>query len=204
MSVLCVIPTWRIARPSSSCKLVATVQSRCECRSMPTLRDLAFDAATHSSASRVVPPLVPFMLGVGGTARESTSRTSRESPCHPYCAGVTGTRRHVTWSAHNPKVAGSNPAPATNEIAGKARCESAGPSACGAENGAATRRIRRRRGAAEPEGRAFSPRNATCSCRPVPVAPVACRSVPRVDPASGIDDALRRNRIGSITRRSGA
>jgi hypothetical protein len=110
--------------------------------------------------------------------------------------------RYGTGSAHNPKVAGSNPAPATNEIAGEARCESAGPSACGAENGAARRRSRRRRGAVQPEGHAFPSRSATCSCRCAPVAPVACRSVPRVERVRGVDGALHRNRVGSIARRS--
>ena len=62
-----------------------------------------------------------------------------------------GSRRYEKvehWPAHNPKVAGSNPAPATNENAGEARCESAGPSACGAENGADIADSRRERGAA--------------------------------------------------------
>ena len=42
--------------------------------------------------------------------------------------------RNAGWSslvarrAHNPKVVGSNPTPATREIAGQGRCESTGPS----------------------------------------------------------------------------
>ena len=43
-----------------------------------------------------------------------------------------------------------------------------------------------------PKVSAFSPRSAARSCRPVPVAPVACRSVPRVDRASGADSERRR------------
>ncbi len=45
--------------------------------------------------------------------------------------------RNAGWSslvarrAHNPKVVGSNPAPATKEDVGKGRCESTGPSAVG-------------------------------------------------------------------------
>ncbi len=92
--------------------------------------------------------MVPFIAGLGGTGREWASRPSREWPRQPYCTGVDGSRRYGTGPAHNPKVAGSNPAPATNEIAGQARRASAGPSACGAGFGADIANSRRERGAA--------------------------------------------------------
>jgi hypothetical protein len=75
-----------------------------------------------------------------------------------------------------------------------------GPS--GAGFGADIANSRRERGAVQPEGRAFRSLSAASSCRRVPVAPAACRSVPRVDRAGGADDEGRRSRIGPITRRS--
>ena len=39
----------------------------------------------------------------------------RETPAQRYETGSEGTTGDVEFHAHNPKVAGSNPAPATNE-----------------------------------------------------------------------------------------
>jgi hypothetical protein len=50
----------------------------------------------------------------------------RERPAQRYCEGRPGTGWDVDQAAHNPKVAGSNPAPATNRTAG------VGPAECGA------------------------------------------------------------------------
>ncbi len=146
--------------------------------------------------------MVPCSAALKGSRRDSTSRASRVSPCQRYCMGATGSRGERLPEAHNPKVVGSNPTPATNENAGQARCESIGPSACGAEIGAARRQFCRRRGAVQPEGRAFRSRSAACLCRRVPVAPVACRSVPQSRPCERRRRCTSRDCIGRITRRS--
>jgi hypothetical protein len=51
----------------------------------------------------------------------------RESPAQRHYPTQDGTGRALDQRAHNPKVAGSNPAPATKKRAGQGRCESTGP-----------------------------------------------------------------------------
>ena len=55
--------------------------------------------------------------GTNGCPRAQTRRTSRcvETSIYLHQRIRPPTRPHVTLSAHNPKVAGSNPAPATTK-----------------------------------------------------------------------------------------
>ena len=74
----------------------------------------------------LVTELVTSGPGLGGTGRTLWDCTDSG----PGISGLGGTRRYQTdvrQVAHNPKVVGSNPTPATIEAAGQGRCESTGP-----------------------------------------------------------------------------
>jgi hypothetical protein len=83
-----------------------------------TLSGVAATCVRHlwrESASRVVPRMVPFFLVHDETRRQQTSERASGAPEHWYCSTRTGSRCEETRAAHNPKVVGSNPTPATNE-----------------------------------------------------------------------------------------
>jgi hypothetical protein len=73
-------------------------------------------SAVCDLASRAVPRIVPCCPVVHGRGRHSTTRTSREWPRQRYCTGPDGSRGEQLSRAHNPKVGGSNPPPATIEV----------------------------------------------------------------------------------------
>jgi len=78
--------------------------------------------SAFAPASRRLPDRLPDPVEVGGTGRYRTGQRPARIPCG---TRRNGTRRHGPGrgtSTHNPKVAGSNPAPATidTEISGEA------------------------------------------------------------------------------------
>ncbi len=80
------------------------------------------DRSVFVPASERLPDRLPDPVEAGGTGRDETAPPEAENPATPR---GNGTRRHRPArgsSTHNPKVAGSNPAPATidTEISGEA------------------------------------------------------------------------------------
>jgi len=74
------------------------------------------------NASRRLPGFLPDRVGLGGPGRYRQVQRSDRNPCGTRGNGTSGHREEPSSSAHNPKVAGSNPAPATidTEISGEA------------------------------------------------------------------------------------
>ena len=79
--------------------------------------------------SRLLHSLLHRGLGLADPQWYGLARRLRESPAQRYEKARNGTREEPWNRAHNPKVAGSNPAPATNETAGQAPLLGVGPSA---------------------------------------------------------------------------
>ena len=67
--------------------------------------------------SRLLHSLLHRGLGLADPQWYGLARRLRESPAQRYEKARNGTREEPWNRAHNPKVAGSNPAPATNEKA---------------------------------------------------------------------------------------
>ena len=66
-------------------------------------------------ASRRLPDLLPDLLKLAGTCRDEQARPNGENPAMTRGAVLGGTGWDDGRRTHNPKVAGSNPAPATIE-----------------------------------------------------------------------------------------
>ena len=78
--------------------------------------------------SRLLHSLLHRGLGLADPQWYGLARRLRESPAQRYEKARNGTREEPWNRAHNPKVAGSNPAPATIEHAGQAPLLGVGPS----------------------------------------------------------------------------
>ena len=75
-------------------------------------------AAAAGSCGRKCGPNVPETAATAGTPRDGPRRERRGQAAHSASGGTAGTG---VERAHNPEVAGSNPAPATSETAGQSR-----------------------------------------------------------------------------------
>ncbi len=120
------------------------------------------------SSGRVAARLLTDLLTDGPIRavliRISHHGPTRESPGQRHVPSRPGMSRHPRKAAHNPKVAGSNPAPATNENAGQ------GPAAAGPScvPGVGSHRVSHRRtGWPRALARAATPRVAFTSVRVV-------------------------------------